>query len=366
MTKALCVVLFSILLITGLFAQEEEPNNFGVVLYADGVEISILRAGRLKTYGIFEDDVIGLVLLEGDIVQTEDNSFVEIQLFPSKNIVKLAENTIFKIDRMGTEGGGDYNIPYGRIRAQVARLNETAQFNIRSRNAVVGVRGTDFGVDYVIPSFDDLIPVLSAYCFEGSVDVASTITEAVEAPSVLIVADEMVEVSNDLPQGSSETETLTKKTLDIDIVDFWEENSIQSLPVEPSEIEAVFAEIWQDVRDARIEAGSFVVQPEDTRNVTRGELVETNLFPTIDAIDMGSLLRSVAPPEAYAPGVFGTLGGVFGIVGALTELTGVLFTFAGESLGLDETVYGTVGPALMIGGGASLGVGLLFLIIDGG
>jgi urease accessory protein UreE len=96
--------LIILLIAGGLLSAQEEDSIFGVILYAEGVELSIFRQGELIRYDLFQDDVLGLPLLQGDMVQTEDNSFVEIQLLPSESVVKVAENTTFEITSIGEAG----------------------------------------------------------------------------------------------------------------------------------------------------------------------------------------------------------------------------------------------------------------------
>ena len=363
----LCIVLC--MSIIQLSAQEEDLGSFAVILYAEGAEISILRGGELERFNVSEDDVIGLVLLEGDILRTEDGSFLEIQLFPSKNIVKLAENTILEFERIGEQGGGDFKLLYGRILAQVLLLNETDQFTISDRSTVVEVSDTVFGFDYIVPSADSLVPGSSVYCFEGTVAV-SLVPGSLPtgSDSELLVANEIAEVLEASPQGSDTTEvTLTKGPITPNVVGFWELYGIQSLPIEPSEIDIVFEGIWQRVRLARAGLlGVLDAQPETTDDTQPQVDAPVGLteYPTIPFIDMDTLLQSVRTEEMINRITLSSLGGIQGILGAVTTVSGMALTFGGQAFGLNSAIYGVVGPGLMVWGVVRLISGLIILGIS--
>jgi hypothetical protein len=154
--------------VSPLFAQ---ANRYGIVLYAEGTEVSLYRDGELRTYDVMTDDVLGMPLLEGDLLQTEDATFLEIQLLPSRTVVKIAENTSFRVAAVGEGGGGDIALSYGRIRARVERLSGDDEFRIRGAGYVAGVRGTDFGYDVTVSRGSESLRA-DVYVFEGEIALA--------------------------------------------------------------------------------------------------------------------------------------------------------------------------------------------------
>ncbi|MFW5827489.1 MAG: hypothetical protein ACOCU4_05335, partial [Alkalispirochaeta sp.] len=66
-----------------MYAQND-PYAF--VIYADGYNMSVYRNDELLTYDVLVDDVIGMPLLQGDLVQTDPDTFVEIQVMPSRTV----------------------------------------------------------------------------------------------------------------------------------------------------------------------------------------------------------------------------------------------------------------------------------------
>lgn len=156
-----------------VFAQDGDGASraFGVVIYAEGQEVTIFRGDRLLTMDVVFDEVVGMDILEGDLIQTDDQTFLEIQLFPSRSIVNVAENTTFEVESIA-ESGGSFSLTYGRLRARVQRVTGTTPFQIRGSEAVAGVRGTDFGYDFVATRDTVGAPVTQVYVFDGEVIVA--------------------------------------------------------------------------------------------------------------------------------------------------------------------------------------------------
>src|SRR5690606_6505377 len=104
-----------------------------------------------------------------------------------------------------------------RVRAQVDRVSADDSFQIRGRTAVAGVRGTDFGFDYVVQQGNITDPITQVYCFEGSVEVVSG-TGTSPAPGVgaanlelpqpvLIAANQMVTLKEAQPAPVTDPET---------------------------------------------------------------------------------------------------------------------------------------------------------------
>ena len=168
----LWVVVVLVLGLSSVYAQDNTGNDpFGVIIYAEGTEVGIFRGDELATYDVVFDPVVGMEVMEGDLIQTDDGTFLEIQLFPSRDVVSVAENTTFQVERIGTSGGS-FTLNYGRLRARVQRVTGTTPFEIRGSEAVAGVRGTDFGYDFVATRDEVGAPVTQVYVFEGSVLVA--------------------------------------------------------------------------------------------------------------------------------------------------------------------------------------------------
>lgn len=163
------LLLFVPLTVPVLFAQEEMR---GVVIYASGSGFEHIRNDDTREYDLAVDVAEGVELQAGDYLNTYDGTFLEIQLYPSENVLKVAENTSFKINEVSEQGGGNFELSYGRIRARVKKLAGLEKFSIEGPSMVAGVRGTDFGYDIIYDQSESAEKtVASVYCFEGRVEV---------------------------------------------------------------------------------------------------------------------------------------------------------------------------------------------------
>lgn len=264
----ICIVFFALTL--SLYAQNA-PYAF--VIYADGYNISVYRNDELLTYDVLVDDVIGMPLLQGDLVQTDPDTFVELQVMPSRTVVKVAENTTFEIESLGGNGGGTFDMSYGRVRARVERLTNNETFQVRGSSAVAGVRGTDFGYDMVIEREAAEELRTRVYVFEGEVavtgrdesgaddpDSAESEVEDRPAPEeILIGANEMVNVVSAVPEELSQEQdadserpvsppapvraqpvSFQREVIQEDIQQFWRDQDFREEAIDPAEVENVF------------------------------------------------------------------------------------------------------------------------------
>ncbi len=266
--------------ITGVWAQaaaDGSANPYGLILYAEGSDLTIYRNGTLTDYDLSSSDVIGLPLFAGDLVQTGPGTLVEVQLEPTRTQLKIAENTTFRIQSLGTAGTGEIDLTYGRIRAKVERLASNVAsvgqypFSVRGLAAVAGVRGTDFGFDYVAGTDGSTVPMTRIYCFEGAVEVnginrtespgqeaatpAKTATKTI-AGTVLIRADEMVTIASvpvqeesgkqagSTPFGTSHPESVFQTdSVSSSVTQFWDRYDFQSQPISSEAAERRFPKL---------------------------------------------------------------------------------------------------------------------------
>ena len=58
-------------LLWGQDASSGDGGSFGVVIYADGEVVSIIRDGRRFEYDAFTGELLGMPIYGGDIIQTD-------------------------------------------------------------------------------------------------------------------------------------------------------------------------------------------------------------------------------------------------------------------------------------------------------
>lgn len=87
---------------------------------------------------------------EGAIINSSSGGSAKL-LMSDRTIIDLGPSTLFKVSEFKTKNVGDRQVDmsmdYGKIRASVNKpLNSKGQFNIRTKTATMGVRGTEFVV----------------------------------------------------------------------------------------------------------------------------------------------------------------------------------------------------------------------------
>lgn len=391
--RSMFSILFVICSLIPVFAQEEEV--FGIILYADGDEMSIFRQGELLSYDLLLDDVIGLPLLSGDMVQTEQGSSVEIQIMPSQSIIKVAENTTFQIGDLGTGGGADFELLYGRVRARVSRLTGDEQFQIRGRSAIAGVRGTDFGFDYITRIGSNLAPSTSVYCFEGSVAVAGdeqsleqigglldgsavdgsqSVSDPTSDRAVLISANQMVDIVSGISEPSVE-EQYQAKAINNEITNYWERNKFNAVAIDPKNMEEVFPGIKAALLLAQQQAAlaaekrAFLASGGALKDFRQSQTTQPQIvqeqpsvhYDPVSGVGVPDLINSIQS-TAYVPNGRRVIGSVLGTLGVLSETAGIIITLWGDDLGVDADQ--SFGTALMVTGGINISIGILSLVMD--
>lgn len=394
MTNSPRGALFIILaLLTGPLATAQTTSGpFAVVLHASGSELGIFRSGEIHTYDLRRQNVVGLPILEGDLIQTERSTFIEVQLFPSRTILKIAENTSFQVQTFGTDGNTSFQLLYGRVRAQVDRVSADDSFQIRGRTAVAGVRGTDFGFDYVVQQGNITDPITQVYCFEGSVEVVSG-TGTSPAPGVgaanlelpqpvLIVANQMVTLKEAQPAPVTDPETsaevppvegiaLQTASVSREIDQYWKSNDFQSQAVDIDEIDRKFPLLKVQILEARRQAQLIAEQkalqaglrtlPEFQQRVEALQLPQPSYADTLAAfepVNATNLIRE-SQPQVYVVNGQRTFGTFLTGTGSFLGLGAVSVIAFGESVyGLEPQSVLPVAIGLGIAGAVSLAIGL--------
>ncbi len=223
------LVVFSVM--TALVPLFSQDTGGAVIIFASGNGFEHIQEGETREYDLAVDVAEGLELEAGDYLNSYEGTFLEIQILPSNNIVKVAENTSFRIAEMDTDGGGKFELSYGRVRARVEKISGLGRFTIDGPSIVAGVRGTDFGYDIIYQAQEGAErTVATVYCFDGNVEVEQKDSETAETgEKVVISADEMVR----LVEREPETEDtgveylLVKEEVSEYIEEYWQVNDFQ-------------------------------------------------------------------------------------------------------------------------------------------
>jgi len=320
-----------------LFAQSGDP--VGILIYSEGESFVLSRNNEVSEYDVYYDDVSGFEFYEGDFVNTNNGTFLEIQLLPGSNIIKISENTSFQIGKIEPQGGGSFSITYGRVRAKVNRLVNNEEFSIKSPSIIAGVRGTDFGYDLVAAKGQESSGALTrVYCFEGKVEVKKSPepkaeeepeaeAEVIQEEVVIIEADQMITVLDTEPE-----KPLTPEPVAQEIELFWDVNEFLGEPI------PIAMEI-----------------PVEEKPVEKIEEPEPEPEPEI-------LTPLPGPDEKQLKRRRLVLGGTgFMVFGTVVGGVGGVFKYFGDDIFQNQEPgsMDTTANTLLITGGMSAGIGLL-------
>ena len=161
--KSISLMFFLLSFLTTSFAQEGGSDKSPKVAVASILrgEVDMLLMG--KTVRLKKDDWVK----EGSIIKTAEKSFVRL-IFIDKSQMNIGQNSEIKISKFNGGEAGIIDLVKGKIRSEVTKDylqikdKSNSKIFIKTPNAVMGIRGTDFiiatnGVD------------TSAVLFEGSV-----------------------------------------------------------------------------------------------------------------------------------------------------------------------------------------------------
>ena len=131
----------------------------------------------------------GMELERGDHVKTDESVSVKIE-FSDGSIVLVGRSSDFEVQSGKFREGVPYNdLHFGKVRGIIKKSKEENQkkvhFIIRSKVAVLGVRGTDFIADK-----NEKAEEMELHTLEGSVDLAKNTEEMYFGKGVSVSAGE--------------------------------------------------------------------------------------------------------------------------------------------------------------------------------
>ncbi|MFP4430217.1 MAG: FecR domain-containing protein [Spirochaetaceae bacterium] len=354
-----------------------EAQNAGIV-YAEGGDFSVIRQLEEESFNASLDNVLGLPLEAGDLVQTGNDTFLEIEMADAGAIFKVAENTSFRLEYAGDDGSSRLDLAYGRVRAKVEDVAAGTFLEMRGLSVVAGVRGTDFGYDIIVTSSGSGEPVLQIYTFEGSVVVAEGDSAATagsslisaSAPQTTIQSGQMIALplSTVLAGNIGEALAQPPSTITPEVREFWDAHPFQSAPGEVPQVAEV--------------APGAVVSPPPILSSDEGPLRVEPLEPVppfvfappamamaevIEIPDEEIAEEAPTDPESEEADEDGPTGegwkraGVgMAVIGSAVALTGVAMYFALDMVDVPAGYEPAVSPgiAMMIGGGGLVVGGL--------
>ncbi len=177
---ALILILFLVMPVI-LFAQESKAGNgeenVALLEYFEDSSgaFRIVTADGKEIYS--QDLYFGYEIPVGATIVTEAGDYAEVSLDPNGSIIKVAENTNFKIVSLQkTDGSGEnaFSIAVGKFRAVAGRLTGNEKYVFKGPSAVCGVRGTDLGME-VLPGQKEI-----AFVLDGLIDYTNAAGKKIE------------------------------------------------------------------------------------------------------------------------------------------------------------------------------------------
>lgn len=140
---------------------------------SESAKVAVIKMKRGKVVVISPDGTEvpakkGEWVTQGSVIKTQSKSFVRLS-FIDKSTVNVGPSSEMKIEKFSKEEAGVLNVISGKIRSKVSKdylqMNKNkSKLFVKSKSAVMGVRGTDFVYSYN-PRTDAATTVL----FEGSI-----------------------------------------------------------------------------------------------------------------------------------------------------------------------------------------------------
>ncbi|MBT0664457.1 FecR domain-containing protein [Geobacter pelophilus] len=138
------IIAISLILNCAVLHAAESIGRFSII---EG-SVDLMRGGALPAVPVKTGDQVQT----GDFIRTKSNARAEVT-FNDGNILKIAQRSRVDVAEYRSAGSGDsrkFNLPRGKVQAVVTKggtgENKGSRFEIRTPNAVAGVRGTDFFV----------------------------------------------------------------------------------------------------------------------------------------------------------------------------------------------------------------------------
>lgn len=156
-------IVFFILFVTTIFAQQPKSPIFGTIDFVEGT-ISVTRANKVIT-NINPGDTIFI----DDFIKTGNDGTVIIQLDKKTGMrgtitIKPKTSAYLRIKQDANAPKTIIEVLAGQIQSKLAKISGNPSFSIATDTAVMGVRGTEFGV-VSSPTGGILV-----YCTEGAVE----------------------------------------------------------------------------------------------------------------------------------------------------------------------------------------------------
>lgn len=154
---------FLITIVSFFAFSSQKAKKVAVVELMRGDAIALTPAGEKQPLKK------GSTITEGSILKTGQRSFLKISFYADQSKMNVGPKSELKIEKYSEKEAGVINVLTGKIRSQVTKDYRDmdkgkSKLYVKSRNAVMGVRGTDF-----LFSANKKTGATTTVLFEGSI-----------------------------------------------------------------------------------------------------------------------------------------------------------------------------------------------------
>jgi len=322
------------------------------IIRAEGKDFALTLRGVQTIITAADVPEEGINLERTGIVNTGAGTFLEIQLFPSATLIKVAENTSLVYNGIDETGKfADLGLLYGRIRLVAGgEANNAGLVAVRSGGISSRMEEGDYGIDYTLkpeasapgsgPAAASgsppgnlnpaLRPVFRLNVFRGSADISpyGRGSQAYFGGVQKLSLGAGESLALDISSSYTFAE---RKPLDSDSIDYWTLHNFsgQAIPVSPPPGTAQAT----PVLSAQAEAGTFDLAGSADRKTavntsggSKNVILALGLFLTVTSVVVQAASFHIfnAPNNDTARIIYNTGYIPLGL-GVLTTLTGILY-----------------------------------------
>ncbi len=349
------------------------PVPYGVVLYARGSNVSVIRRNDMATYDLGQRDIRGLPLFQGDFIQTGPDTLVEVQFFPSSAMVLIPENTNFRINTLTFHQPVDLELVFGKIRTRVTGNGTFPGFRIQNQNGWIELTTGNVGIEFTLAQQGRSDLVFRGYTFSGT---AQVFVQGADSDQALLSPVRLgANQSITLPQQDHVTELPVPQALTQSIRSYWNERPFTSGPVELGDLDRQhpglkvallqFLEIERNEK-LRWEVRQGIRTIQETQRIIRQDILPSPAFADtqVQIPLVGAYQLLPESPLVYTVNTGRVLGSTFTGLGAVSGVAAAAVLVWGEQVfGVPASQIPGVSLTFMLGavGGFTLGLPLYFL-----
>ncbi len=243
----------------------QPPEPLAKIVSIEGSGFTLVREGDSRDYGA--DEALSLPLQGGDLLLTGPGCWLEILLPASESLLKIAENTTFSLKQLTREGGGVFELDYGRVLARAGDLPQDVPFWIQGPHSTAGAPAddTDFGFDFFYSPETEGEKILGVNCLAGKVEVVRRL---------VLKEGEVYHPDDDFARGKDKSSTVTlrpgqmvrfpenpgeeklkKSSLDDEVRSYWALHDFR-YPGEAAAVPELLPDLSEEARQMR-QAGWF-------------------------------------------------------------------------------------------------------------